>query len=48
METILHDNVADPYQLENIAAHRPDLVAELVERELNPWLRKTEDPWLGV
>ena len=48
VETILHDNVADPYQLENIAARRPDLVAELVERELNPWLRKTEDPWLGV
>jgi hypothetical protein len=46
-ETVLHDNVSDPYQLRNIAAERADVVKSLVERELIPWLRKTGDPWLG-
>jgi arylsulfatase A-like enzyme len=45
-ETVLHDNVEDPYQLENIAAANPDIVARLVEEELNPWLERTGDPWL--
>lgn len=45
--TVLHDNVQDPYQLENIAEERPEVVQRLVEEELNPWLRKTGDPWLG-
>jgi len=25
-QTVLHDNAADPYQLKNIAAERPDVV----------------------
>ena len=44
--TVLHDNVADPYQLKNIAADRPDLVKQLTDAELIPWLEKTADPWL--
>ena len=47
VSTVLHDNVQDPYQLENIAQERPEVVQRLVEEELNPWLRKTGDPWLG-
>jgi len=44
--TSLFDNEEDPYQNESIATSHPDLVSELVESELNPWLRKTGDPWL--
>jgi arylsulfatase A-like enzyme len=44
--TVLHDNVEDPYQLVNIADQRPDVVRELIQTELNPWLEKTRDPWL--
>ncbi|WP_309008742.1 sulfatase [Pelagicoccus sp. SDUM812005] len=42
----LYDLQEDPYELEDIAAARPDLVAELVRTELKPWLRKTQDPWV--
>ena len=45
-QTVLHDNVADPYQLKNIAADRPDVVRKLTEAELIPWLKRTGDPWL--
>ncbi len=41
----LHDNVEDPYQLENIAADRPEVVEELRD-ELERWLLKNNDPWL--
>ena len=44
-QSVLHDNREDPYQLKNVAAERPDVVAELTE-ELNRWLRKNNDPWL--
>jgi len=44
---MLHDNRADPYQLENIASDNPALVASLSE-ELNRWLQKTNDPWIGA
>ena len=44
-EITLHDNVADPYQLQNIAGAHPGLEAELGE-EMNNWLEKTGDPWL--
>lgn len=43
---MLHDNIKDPYQLKNIADSRPDIVKELYEKELIPWLKKTRDPWL--
>jgi len=46
LSTTLHDNADDPYQLENIADARPELVRELMERELVPWLERTGDPWL--
>jgi arylsulfatase A-like enzyme len=46
-EVVLHDNVEDPYQLENVADLRPDVVRQLTETELTPWLEKTGDPWLG-
>jgi len=45
VETTLHDNLNDPYQLKNIAAGEPELVAELT-KELEKWLRKNDDPWL--
>ena len=44
-ERILHDNVADPYQLQNIAGDHPALITELAE-EMNNWLEKNDDPWL--
>ena len=45
-QLILYDNIADPYQLRNIAENQPDVVNRLVREELDPWLRRTEDPWL--
>lgn len=45
-EVILHDNVTDPFQLENIAPKNEELVKELMESELAPWLERTQDPWL--
>ena len=43
---LLYDNVADPYQLENIAEDHPEVVQRLTRKELEPWLRRTDDPWL--
>lgn len=43
--TLLFDNVEDRYQLENLAEARREVVAELMEAELIPWLQKTGDPW---
>lgn len=42
---VLHDNVNDPYQLNNIADANPDVVKELI-KELEGLLRKHNDPWL--
>ena len=47
-KTILYDNVADPYQLENVAEAQPEVVQRLIREELIPWLRRTGDPWLGA
>lgn len=41
---ILHDNQADPYQMENVAGDEGDLVKELRE-EMEGWVRETGDPW---
>ena len=43
---ILHDNMLDPYQMKNVAGDRPGVVAQLIDSELNPWLKRTNDPWL--
>ena len=42
----LYDDVADPCQMKDTAATRPDLVKQLTETELLPWLKKMQDPWL--
>jgi len=44
-EYVLHDNVNDPFQLENVAEENPDVTSRL-ERELAHLLKKTNDPWL--
>jgi arylsulfatase A-like enzyme len=44
---VLHDNAADPYQLEDIAQSHPEIVEQLIRDELAPRLRKAGDPWLG-
>lgn len=45
IEYLLFDNVADPYQMKNIANEHPDLVEQLVQTELMPWLEHTGDSW---
>jgi N-acetylglucosamine-6-sulfatase len=45
-EIVLHDNVADPFQLRNVAEEFPDVVEKLIAAELDPWLELTRDPWL--
>jgi len=42
---VLHDNIRDPFQLENIAARDRERV-DALSGELDQWLRKTGDPWL--
>jgi len=43
---VLHDNIEDPCQMKNIADEHLDLVKDLIEKELRPWLKKTSDPWI--
>ena len=42
----LFDSETDPFQTRDIATAAPDLVAELRE-EMEAWLERTGDPWLG-
>uniref|UniRef100_UPI00114D3E0F Chondroitin sulfate/dermatan sulfate 4-O-endosulfatase protein n=1 Tax=Vibrio sp. FC509 TaxID=1540143 RepID=UPI00114D3E0F len=42
---VLHDNQNDPYQMTNIANDNQELIAQLIEKELIPWLELTGDPW---
>jgi arylsulfatase A-like enzyme len=44
-DTMLFDNETDPYQLSNLADKRSDLIRQLLNDELQPWLRRTHDPW---
>ena len=44
-QRFLYDNQADPWQLKNIATAKPNLMKQLIEKELKPWLEKTKDPW---
>jgi hypothetical protein len=43
-DILLFDNIADPYQLKNIAENNPTIVHNLTA-ELKGWLQKTNDPW---
>lgn len=45
--TTLFDDVKDPYQMRDIAPANPYFVRDLIEKDLNPWLKKTRDPSLG-
>ncbi len=45
-QQFLWDRRADPYQMNNLAKENPHLLQKLIKEELNPWLRKTSDPWL--
>ena len=42
---LLFDNQEDPFQLRNLAESRPELVRQPLPEELEPWLRRTRDPW---
>jgi arylsulfatase A-like enzyme len=44
---LLFDNAADPFQMHNLAAEKPELAATLLRQHLIPWLQKTQDPWLA-
>jgi uncharacterized sulfatase len=43
---LLHDNIKDPYQLNNIAAEQPEVVKQL-NSKLEKLLRAHNDPWLN-
>ncbi len=43
---MLFDNVNDKYQVNNIADENGELIKELIEKELIPWLEKSNDPWI--
>lgn len=45
VHVVLHDNLADPWQLQDVAEQQPDVVRHLVADELLPWLARTGDPW---
>jgi predicted AlkP superfamily phosphohydrolase/phosphomutase len=45
-KTVLFDNAADRYQLQNIAKETPAVVKELTDK-LNAILKELNDPWLG-
>ena len=42
---VLHDNQADPYQMKNIAPQQSQLISQLIQDELMPWLEHSGDPW---
>lgn len=46
-EIMLHDNIKDPYQLENVARQNPEMVKNLTA-EMETWLKKYDDPWLKM
>ena len=45
-ETVLYDLQKDPFELNNIANQEKAVVNELVEQQLDPWLKRTNDPWV--
>ncbi len=44
-EILLFDHANDPNQIWNQANDKKDLVKQLIKNELQPWLKKTNDPW---
>lgn len=42
---LLFDRKNDPYQLDNLAEQQPELVEKLKREELEPWLKRMDDPW---
>ncbi len=42
---ILYDRKTDPYQLENVAEQKPEVVKRLTREELQPWLERTGTLW---
>lgn len=42
---VLYDRKTDPYQLQNLAEEQPEVVERLKREELEPWLKRMEDPW---
>jgi N-acetylglucosamine-6-sulfatase len=42
----LFDLQTDPFEMNDIAAESPEIVATLIRTELAPWLRRTGDPWI--
>ena len=45
---MLFDLKKDPFELNNLATERPELIKQLIEKHLRPWLEKTSDPWLKL
>ena len=45
--SVLHDLQNDPFERVNIAEQHPEVVGQLIESELIPWLEKTKDPWIS-
>jgi arylsulfatase A-like enzyme len=43
--SVLYDNGEDPFQSLNIAANNRELVEQLINDELRPWLTQTNDPF---
>ncbi len=46
IDTLLFDRQEDPYEMENVASARKDVVETLVREELIPWLKQEKDPFL--
>jgi arylsulfatase A-like enzyme len=45
-KAVLFDNAKDKYQMHDISEKNPGIAKELIQKELIPWLKKTNDPWL--
>lgn len=46
LKSSLYNLKKDPYEMDNIAASHPQIIGELVKKELYPWLERTNDPWI--
>lgn len=46
MKTTLYHLETDPCELKNVASEQPEVVEQLLQTELIPWLKKMNDPWI--